>query len=67
MVRGKGDMKKAIGIIFMGLMFCNIAKATSLTPLIEYFEKNKTTDPAVQVYTLYHVQQYTASQNPQIT
>ena len=34
-------------------MFCNIAKATSLTPLIEYFEKNKTTDPAVQVYTFY--------------
>ena len=34
-------------------MFCNIAKATSLTPLIEYFENNKTTDPAVQVYTFY--------------
>ena len=34
-------------------MFCNIAKAASLTPLIEYFEKNKSTDPAVQVYTFY--------------
>ena len=37
----------------LGLLFCNAAKAASLTPLIEYFEKNKTTDPAVQVYTFY--------------
>ena len=46
-------MKKLFLFVFLALMFCNIAKATSLTPLIEYFEKNKTTDPAVQVYTFY--------------
>ena len=46
-------MKKLFLFVFLALMFCNIAKATSLTPLIEYFEKNKSTDPAVQVYTFY--------------